>query len=104
MMPKFYVESGPVRLVVSAETAEQAAVRAFQRSQQRQAEIYATPPSDVLRDAEAVQWQLDAEIVVSEAGFARPDAEAFDTLEIAALWQTHVFADGRSQRVAITCA
>ncbi len=29
-MPKFYVESGPIRLILDAATAEQAAVMAFQ--------------------------------------------------------------------------
>jgi hypothetical protein len=89
-MPKYYVESGRVRLVLDAQTAEHAAVRAFQWSSDRQAEIYAEPPSDLIREAEASEFQLDDEITVNETGFGN-DAETFDTLDIAALWQVYAF-------------
>ena len=36
-MPKFYVESGPIRLIFDASTAEQAAVMAFQWTCDKQA-------------------------------------------------------------------
>ena len=84
-MPKYYVESGWVRLVLDARNAEQAAVKAFQRCRERQAEIYAEPPSGIIRDAEAVEWQLAAEIQVNETGFRGTDGETFDTFEIAAI-------------------
>lgn len=89
-MPKYYVESGRLRLVLDAETAEQAAVRAFQWSSDRQAEVYAEPPSDLIREAEALEFQLDDEIAVNETGFGN-DAQTFDTLDIAALWQGYAF-------------
>jgi cellobiose-specific phosphotransferase system component IIA len=56
-MAKYYVElgRGQVRLVLNAGTAEQAAVKAFQRASQRQAAVYSESPSEVIRDAEAVQ-------------------------------------------------
>jgi hypothetical protein len=100
IMAKYYIESGRVRVVLAAETAEQAALRAFQRSHQRQVAIYSEPPSEIIRDAEAVQWQLDDEILVSEAGFGRSDAEVFDTLDIAALWQGQVFGEPCRTRIA----
>ena len=89
-MPKYYVESGRVRLVLDAETAEQAVVRAFQWSNDRQAEIYAEPPSDLIREAEALEFQLGDGIAVNETGFGN-DAETFDTMNIAALWQVYAF-------------
>ncbi|MBC8868523.1 MAG: hypothetical protein H8E44_03855 [Planctomycetes bacterium] len=89
-MPKYYVESGRVRLVLDAETTEQAAIRAFQWSSDRQAEVYAEPPSELIREAEASEFQLDDEITVNETGFGN-DAETFDTLDIAALWQGGAF-------------
>jgi hypothetical protein len=89
-MPKYYVESGRVRLVLDAETAEQAAVRAFQWSSDRQAEIYAEPPSDLIREAEALEFQLGDGIAVNETGFGN-DAETFETLDIAAVWQECAF-------------
>ena len=72
-MPKYYVESGWVRLVLDARNAEQAAVKAFQRCRERQAEIYAEPPSGIIRDAEAVEWQLADEIRVNEISIERLD-------------------------------
>lgn len=84
-MPKYYVESGWVRLVLDARNAQQAAVKAFQRCRQRQAEIYAEAPVGTIRDAEAVEWQLADEITVNETGFRRTEGETFDTFEIAAI-------------------
>ena len=46
-MPKYYVESGRVRLVLTADHAEQAAVKAFQWSCDRQAEVYSEPAGDL---------------------------------------------------------
>ena len=60
-MPKYYVESGRVRTILIAETSRQAADKAIQRVRQRQAAIYAEPPSDTIRDAEAAEWQLGDE-------------------------------------------
>jgi hypothetical protein len=84
-MPKYYVESGWVRLVLDARNAERAAVKAFQRCRERQAEIYAEAPAGTIRDAEAVEWQLADEIRVNETGFRGTDGETFDTFEIAAI-------------------
>jgi len=89
-MPKYYVESARVRLVLDAETAEQAALRAFQWSSDRQAEIYAEPPSDLIREAEALEFRLGDGIAVNETGFGN-DAETFDTLDVAATWQGQAF-------------
>jgi hypothetical protein len=91
-MPKYYVESGWVRMILDARNAEQAAVKAFQRCRERQAEIYAEPPSDIIRDAEAVEWQLADEIRVNETGFRGADGETFDTFEIAAVGLGYEFA------------
>ena len=91
-MPKYYVESGWVRIVLDARNAEQAAVKAFQRCRERQAEIYAEAPSGTLRDAEAVEWQLADEIRVNETGFRGTSGETFDTFEIAAIGLGYTFA------------
>jgi len=91
-MPKYYVESGWVRLVLNARNAEQAAIRAFQRCQVRQAEIYAEAVPGTIRDAEAVEWQLADEIRVNETGFRDSVGETFDTFEIAAFDLGYRFA------------
>jgi sugar phosphate isomerase/epimerase len=81
-MPKFYVESGRVRLVLLAEDAEQAAVRAFQWSCQRQTEVYSQPVGDLIgatvmnthfhkppkffTDRQIVQWHVEVLGALSE--------------------------------------
>ena len=96
-MPKYYVESGWVRMILGARNAEQAAVKAFQRCRERQAEIYAEPPSEIIRDAEAIDWQLADEIRVNETGFHGTDGETFDTFDIAAVCQGYTFAAHRGE-------
>jgi hypothetical protein len=85
-VPKFYVESGPVRLIFAAATAEQAAVMAFQWTCDKQAEIEAATPLDHLLEAEQRGWQLGDEVWVNEQGFGRWDGEAFETLAIFEAW------------------
>ena len=85
-MPKFYVESGPVRLIFDAATAEQAAVMAFQWTCDKQAEIEAASPLDHVLEAEERGWQLDDEVTVNEQGFGRRDGEAFETLDVFEAW------------------
>jgi hypothetical protein len=89
-MPKFYVKSGRVQLVLTAEDAEQAAVRALRWSCDRQAEIYSLPAADLIREAEAMQYMLDDDIHVSETGFAG-EGEVFEALDIAADRQRWAF-------------
>jgi len=91
-MPKYYVQSGWVRLVLDAKNAEQAAFKAFQRCQERQAEIYAAAAPGTFRDAEAVEWQLADEIQVNETGFRGAAGHTFDTFEIAGLDLGYPFA------------
>ena len=55
-MPKFYVQSGPVRLIFDATNAEQAAVMAFQWTCDKQAEIKAASPLDHTLIAEEQGW------------------------------------------------
>lgn len=90
-MPKYYVESGQVRLVLDAETAETAAIKALQWSYDRQAEVSAEPNAELIREAEASEFRLDDEIKANETGFGRSDAQTFDTPDIAAAWQGATF-------------
>ena len=66
-MPKFYVESGPIRLIFDAPTAEQAAVMAFQWTCDKQVEIEAASPLDHVLEAEVRGWQLCDEVTVNKA-------------------------------------
>ena len=85
-MPKFYIQSGPVRLIFDAADAEQAAVMAFQWTCDQQAEIEAASPLDHVLVAEQRGWQLADEVVVNEQGFNRRDGQVFDTLDVFEAW------------------
>lgn len=85
-MPKFYVESGPVRLIFDAATAEQAAVMAFQWTCDKQVEIEAASPLEHVLEAEVQGWQLGDDVWVSEQGFGRWDADVFDTRDVFEAW------------------
>jgi hypothetical protein len=85
-MPKFYVESGPVRLIFDATTAEQAAVMAFQWTCDKQVEIEAASPLEHVLEAEEQGWQLADDVWVSEQGFGRWDSEVFEMLDIVEAW------------------
>ena len=78
-MPEFYVQSGQVQVILDAQDAEQAAISAFQRWCERQAEAMFGGDTD--------DRQLGNEIFVSEAGFGAVDAESFPTLDILMAWQ-----------------
>jgi hypothetical protein len=82
-MPKYYVESGRVRLVFTARHARQAAAKALKWSRDRQAQIYSQPPGDLIRDAEAMDYMLGGEITVNETGFGGR-GEVFNSLDIVA--------------------
>jgi len=83
-MPKFYVQSGQVQVILDAQDAEQAAITAFQWWCERQADAM----FDVFDDSDdADDRQLGNEMLVSEAGFGAVDAESFQTLDILMAWQ-----------------
>jgi hypothetical protein len=81
-MPKFFVQSGQVQVILDAEDAEQAAITAFQWWCERQAEAM----FDVFDD-KSDDRQLGNEILASEPGFGAADAESFQTLDILMAWR-----------------
>jgi hypothetical protein len=86
-MAKFYVQSGPVRLVLDAASQLEAAIKAFQWTCDRQATIDSECPIEHLEQAELRGWQLHEYVQVSERGFQRGDSAEFDTLLVVAAWQ-----------------
>jgi hypothetical protein len=90
-MPKFYVESGPVRCVTDATDAEDAAIRAFQWSCDNRDSAQALASLDETAVTEADGWSLGEEIRVSEQGFDCPDVRVFETLDIIPVWQGYAF-------------
>lgn len=86
-MAKYYVQSGPVRLVLDAANELEAAMKAFQWTCDKQATIDESCPIAHLEKAELNGWQMHELVHVSERGFSRMDAEEFDTLLVVAAWQ-----------------
>lgn len=91
-MPKYYVQSGPVRLVLQARSPQHAAIRVFQWSCQKQNTIRASTPLEHVLEAERRGWQLHDEIRVSEQGFDRLDAFTLDTVQVVIDWQARAAA------------
>jgi hypothetical protein len=91
-MPKYYVQSGPVRLVLQARNAQHAAIRVFQWSCEKQNTIRASTPLEHVLEAERRGWQLHEEIRVSEQGFDREDAWTLDTVQVVIDWQARAVA------------
>ncbi|MGM0490450.1 MAG: hypothetical protein ACQESR_27310 [Planctomycetota bacterium] len=87
VMPKYYVESGPVKLVLEAKHAQEAAVKAFQWSCDQQATIQTDCPLEHVRLAERRGWQLHETVWVNERGFDQADGQVFDTLDVLVAWQ-----------------
>jgi len=90
-MPKYYVESGYLQLVIDAFDSEDAAVKAIQWSFDKADRVQAAESLRSLEETEVQDGDLDVAIQVSERGFGRPDAMIFDTLDVVAAWQSHAF-------------
>jgi hypothetical protein len=90
-MPKYYVQSGPVRAVIDAADAEEAAIKAVQWSCDQRDTIHGGATLESLHYPDDEPGEMHDDIFVSETGFDRDDAKAFDTLEIVALWQGYAF-------------
>lgn len=90
-MPKYYVQSGRVKLVLEASDVKEAAIQAFQWSCDRQATIQTDCPLEHVQLAEQCGWQLAERVRVNERGFDQLDGHVFDTLDIVAAWQGAAF-------------
>ena len=89
-MSKFYVQCGPVRTVLLADSVEQAALAALDRSFQVHLWIYddAGLSERDRRDHLMLEalFHLDASVRVSERGFDRDDAHQVGTPETVDQW------------------
>jgi len=83
-MPKFYVQSGRLEMVLQARDSRCAAIWAAHRTLGQTLPFLCENESDyaVLADV----TQLGATIRVSQRGFDREDAAIFDTLDIVTEW------------------
>ena len=98
-MAKFYVQSGSLELVLQANDSRCAAIWAVHRTLSPSLPFLCEEPGEYLALDEA--GRLGETIRVSQRGFDRATAAAFDTLEIVTEWnQLLVAIDRLQQRVA----
>ena len=96
-MPKFYVQSGNLRLILTANDSRAAAIWASHRALTQTLPFLCEDPSDYLALGELTS--LGESIAVSERGFDRRDAEQFETLDIVTEWSGLLVAIDRIQRL-----
>src|SRR6056297_3069819 len=98
-MPKFYVQCGPVRSILEADSPDHAALVALDRTLQTHGWMY-DDPGLTERDRHAhlmleALLHLDSSVRVSERGFDRHDAAEIGTPETVELW--HALMEGASR-------
>lgn len=120
-MAKYYLSSGNVRTVISADDAEKAALWVVHKVMQQVLPVYADTPEttnldyqndDHDRDMDEIApqnravakpagpKQLGSEILVSEEGFGGADAGRLDTFELVCHWNQLMVALDRLHAIA----
>ena len=97
-MPKFYVQSGSVELVLQAHDSRCAAIWAVHRTLSQSLPFLCDEPEDYVGLTDVTR--LGDAIRVSQRGFDRDDAQAFETLEIVSEWNRLLVALDRLQASA----
>ncbi len=102
-MAKFYVQSGTVRTVISADDAEKAALWLVHKSLQQVVPVYddiELSPSEK-SDVALVQGMmvLGNSIAINEIGFDRDDSIHLDTFELLVQWHQLMVALSRLEEM-----
>lgn len=103
LMAKYYVQSGTVRTVVSADDCEKAALWVVHRAMQQVMPVYEdtdlTPQEK--GDVAIVQgvMVLGNSVQLSEVGFDNQDAVVLDTFELVVQWHQLMVALDRLQQL-----
>lgn len=96
-MTKFYVQSGNLQLVISANNARGAALWAVHRALSVVL-AFAGDDSENPTNAAGHRFKLADSIAVSQRGFDRPDSRRFDTLELVNEWSQLISALSRLEQ------
>jgi hypothetical protein len=94
-MPKFYVQSGNVEMVLQARDSRCAAIWAVHRALGQSLPFLCEDAGDYAAVADLTR--LGEAICVSERGFDRGDARRYDTLEVVTEWNQLLVALDRLQ-------
>ena len=99
-MPKFYVQSGSLEMVLQAKGSRCAAIWAAHRTLSRSLPFLCDEPADYTQLADLTR--LGDTIRVSQRGFDRDDAIIFETLDIVSEWNQLLVALDRLQ-ASVAC-
>lgn len=95
-MAKYYLQSGSVKLILDSEDSDRASLWLVHRVMESIGSVYEDPTLDDNRklDSAIVESLLDLgpTINVSELGFDREDAEAFETFDVVMYWHQLMMA------------
>lgn len=103
-MPKYYIESGNVRTIVSAGDSEKAALWVVHRAMQQVLPVY--EESDPGLESDGADGQgpsvpklmvLGSSLLISETGFGGSDREEYETLALVNHWNRLMVALERLQ-------
>jgi hypothetical protein len=94
-MPKFYVQSGSLQMVLQANDSRCAAIWAAHRTLGQSLPFLCEEAGDYAKLADLTR--LGETIRVSQRGFNRPDAAVFATLDIVSEWNQLLVALDRLQ-------
>lgn len=101
-MAKYYVQSGNVRTVVSADDHEKAALWVIHKALQQVVPVYEDGELSPEKKGEAMIIQgvmvLGNEVCISEIGFDRDDSRRLDTFELLVHWHQLMIALDRLAR------
>ena len=94
-MPKFYVQSGNLEMVLQAHDSRCAAIWAAHRTLGQSLPFLCEEAGDYAELADLTR--LGDSVAVSERGFDRTDADVFETLDIVTEWNQLLVALDRLQ-------
>src|SRR4051794_38107248 len=84
LMPKFYVQSGGLKMVLQARDSRCAAIWAAHRTLSQSLPFLCEEPGDYSQLADLTR--LGETIRASQQGFDRDDADVFETLDVVSEW------------------
>jgi hypothetical protein len=97
-MPKYYVQSGNVRLITTASDPRAAAIWAVHRALAQTLPFLSDQTEPGLAASTPAIHTLGEAVQVSEQGFGRPDSERFETLAVLSEWNQLLVAIERIER------
>jgi len=92
-MPKFYVQSGGLKIVLQARDSRCAAIWAAHRTLSQSLPFLCEEPADYAELADLTQ--LGETIRVSQRGFDREDTAVFETFDVVSEWNQLLVAIDR---------